>query len=65
MTNTLISRFDSIMARVDAWADENAGWDCRGEAVAEVEFCLTEADCSALTDDEIFETACAAWMMAE
>ena len=64
MTNTN-TRFDSIMARVDAWAEENAGWDCRVDAVADVMFCLTEVECSDMTDDEIVESACAAWSMAE
>ena len=57
------SRFDLIMARVDEWAENNAGWDCRAEAEADVMFCLYE--CSGLSDDEVVESAIAAWEMAE
>lgn len=59
-------RTDRIMARVDAWAEEYAGWDCRSEAEAEVEFCLTDVLCCAagMTDDQIVASAIAAWEAA-
>jgi hypothetical protein len=64
MTASIISsRIDAIMARVDAWADEHAGWDCRGEALADAEYCL--AHCPEMTDDEIVDDAILSWTMAE
>ena len=59
------SRFDSIMARVDAWADEYAGWDCRAEAEAEVLFTLADPDCYGWSDEEHADNAILAWSMAE
>jgi hypothetical protein len=57
------NRFELIMARVDAWADENSGWDCRDDAVNELAFCLKEyPDWS---DEQLLDTAIAAWEMAE
>jgi hypothetical protein len=58
-------RTDRIMARVDAWAAENAGWDCRDDAAAEVEYCLTDTLCYAMTDDQIVASAISAWQTAE
>ena len=60
---TIADRYTAIMARVDAWAVEEAGWDCREDAEADVMFCLYE--CVGLSDDEIVESAIAAWCMAE
>ncbi len=65
-----MNRFDLIMARVDAWASEGAGWDCRAEAVAEVNWCLgidlpEWASVSEMTDEEIAQEAIAAWQAAE
>ena len=57
------SRFDSIMSRVDAWADEYAGWDCRADAVNSVEYCL--AHYPEMSDDEIVDDAILSWSMAE
>jgi len=57
-------RFFEIMARVDERAAANAGWDCRDEAVAEVNFLLNDP-IGNTSDDEIFECACNAWMDAE
>ena len=67
MENT---RFDSIMALVDAWAVEHAGYDCRDEAVAEVNWLLgidrpEWASVSEMTDEEIAEEAVGAWLVAE
>lgn len=59
------NRKDRIMARVDAWAAEHAGWDCRDEAAAAVEHCLTDTLCYAMTDDEILEDAINTWQWAE
>jgi hypothetical protein len=58
-------RFNLIMARVDEWAEVNTGWDCREEAVAEVEYLLSQYEYSNMTDDQIFDDACAAWLIAE
>lgn len=58
-------RFFRIMSRVDAWAVDNAGWDCRNEAVAEVNFILNDPIYWDMSDDEIFESACKAWLEAE
>ena len=57
-------RFFEIMARVDEWADANAGWDCRDEAVAKVNFLLDDP-IGNTSDDEIVDSACDAWMAAE
>ena len=64
MTNTN-TRFNTIMARVDAWAEENAGWDCRADAEAEVLFTLADPDCSDWSDEEHVDNAILAWSMAE
>ncbi len=58
------------MALVDAWASEHAGWDCRSEAETEVRWCLgidlpSWASVSEMTDEEIAESAIAAWESAE
>ena len=60
-----MNRFDSIMARVDAWAAENAGWDCRAEAVAEAEYILSHPVLCAWDEDRIVESAIYAWQCAE
>jgi len=60
---TSTSRIDAIMARVDAWADEHAGWDCRAEALDAAEYCL--ALCPEMTDDEVVDDAILSWTMAE
>lgn len=60
-----MNRFDSIMARVDAWAEEGAGWDCRMDAEAEVSFMLDHREYRYWSDDRIVEEAIAAWLMAE
>ena len=57
-------RFFEIMARVDEWADANAGWNCRDEAVAEVNFLLNDP-IGNMSDDEIVVCACNAWLEAE
>lgn len=57
-------RFFEIMALVDAWAEDNAGWDCRDEAVAEVNFLLNDP-LGNMSDDEIAEAAIDAWLAAE
>ncbi len=63
---TYTDRFTSIMSRVDAWAAESAGWDCRAEAEAEVRYILDKASCAAqMSDDEIADCAIAAWQEAE
>ncbi len=59
------SRFDAIMALVDAWAEENAGWDCRNETVNEVDFILGDEELARMSDAQIVESAIAAWMAAE
>jgi hypothetical protein len=57
------SRIDAIMARVDAWADEHSGWDCRDVALADAEYCL--AHHPEMTDDEIVDDAILSWTEAE
>ena len=59
------NRFKQIMAMVDAWAEENSGWDCRAEAVAEVAFTLGDEEYADWTDEQIAESAINAWMAAE
>jgi len=60
------SRFDAIMAAVDAWADEYAGWDCRNAAEAEVRYILDQPYYAAqMTDEEIAQSAINAWQEAE
>lgn len=59
------SRFDVIMAQVDAWAEENAEWDCREEAVEEVEFILYSNEFKDWTDEQIVDAGIHAWQIAE
>lgn len=59
------ARFDLLMARVDAWADEYAGWDCREEASAEVALLLSDVEFAGWDDDQIVWQAIAAWQEAE
>lgn len=60
-----MNRFDSIMARVDEWAVEGAGWDCRIDAEAEVEYILSHPELRSWDDDRIAESAIGAWQFAE
>jgi hypothetical protein len=65
-TPTRNSRFDAIMAKVDAWANEHAGWNCRDVAEAEVNYVLDQPyDAAQMTDDEIARDAINAWQEAE
>ena len=58
-----MNRFDLIMARVDAWAANHDGWDCRADASAELDFCLEAyPDWS---DDRLLDAAIDAWLLAE
>ena len=59
------NRFELIMAMVDAWAENHAGWDCRDEAKAEVAFILGHKVGAYITDKQIAESAINAWMAAE
>ena len=66
MENTeLNNRFNNIMALVDAWAEENAGWDCRAEAEAEVAFILKNEEYADWTDEMVADAGIAAWEFAE
>ena len=65
MTDSVESRFNRIMARVDEWAEDNTGWDCREAAVNEVNFLLNSDEYKTMSDNEIFEEACQAWLTAE
>lgn len=59
------NRFASIMARVDEWDDANAGFVRQYDAaVSAVNFMLNDP-IGDLSDDEIFDCACNAWMAAE
>ena len=62
-----MNRFELIMALVDAWAEDNAGWDCRNEAEAEVHYILNNRseEFGHWTDEYIAEAAIDAWMAAE
>lgn len=60
-----MNRFEMIMSRVDQWAEENEVWDCRADAVQEVEWILNHNEYKEMSDDDIFEQACQAWLMAE
>lgn len=64
-SSSVADRFESIMAGVDAWADENAGWDCRSEAEDEVRFMLEDSEYADWSDERIVEAGIAAWRMAE
>jgi hypothetical protein len=66
MKDKELTRFDNIMARVDAWAAESAGWNCRYSAEAEVR-CILDSpyDAAQMSDDEIADCAIAAWQEAE
>jgi hypothetical protein len=64
--NESMTRFETVMALVDAWAAESAGWDCRAEAEAEVRYILDKATRAAqMSDEEIADRAIAAWEEAE
>jgi hypothetical protein len=52
-----MNRFDLIMARVDAWAAENAEWFCRSYAADQVDRILSHPELRAWSDDQIVETA--------
>ena len=58
-------RFEQIMSLVDAWAEENAFWDCRDHAVEQVNFALNDSGCSKFTNEHIADIAIAAWQEAE
>jgi hypothetical protein len=64
-TTMTTARYDAIMARVDAWAENHEGYDCRSEAVGEVEFMLNDADYANYSDEEIARAAICAWLAAE
>ena len=57
------TRFDSIMAQVDSWAEEYAGWDCREEVIADVIAMMNDE--ANYSDDYIVEQAILAWEMYE
>ena len=66
MTNSVNPhRFNRIMARVDVWAETNAGVDCRDEAAYRVEYILNDSEHCKMSDDELFDDVCAAWLQAE
>ncbi len=56
-------RFFEIMARVDEWAAVSAMYDRRDAAEDRVAYFLD--DPIGMSDDELFESACNAWMEAE
>ena len=58
-------RFAAIMALVDAWAEDNSGWDCRCEAEAEVAFVLENEEYADWTDERVADAGIAAWEIAE
>lgn len=58
-------RFELIMQGVDSWAHRHAGWDCRDEAVAEVNFMLNDSGCSKFTTEQMIDIAIATWQEAE
>ncbi len=57
------TRFDSIMAQVDSWAEEYAGWDCRAEVEQDVIAMMNDE--ANYSDDYIVEQAILAWEMYE
>ena len=61
----ILNRYNDIMARVDAWAENHAGYDCRYEAEAEVAFILGDGEYADWTDERIAESAINAWLVAE
>ena len=65
LTDKPLTRFEAIMARVDAWADDFAGWDCRDEAAYEVNYLLTHPDYCDNSDDWMVAAAIVAWEAAE
>ena len=64
-TTMTANRYDAIMARVDAWAENHEGYDCRRDAEEEVEFMLNHADYVNNSDEEIAWSAIGAWEAAE
>jgi len=62
-------RFFEIMARVDEWAAVSAMYDRRDAAEDRVAYLLDNAylldEPIGMSDDELFESACNAWMEAE
>lgn len=64
-SSSVADRFESIMAGVDAWANENAGWNCRSESEDEVRFMLENSEYADWSDERIVEAGIAAWMCAE
>jgi hypothetical protein len=60
-----LNRYNDIMALVDAWAEDHAGWDCRGEAEEEVTFILGGDEYADWTDEMVADAGIAAWELAE
>jgi hypothetical protein len=62
-----LTRFNEIMALVDAWAEENAGWDCREEAEQEVHYILNARteEFGDWTNEMVADAGIAAWEVAE
>ena len=59
------SRFNTIMALVDAWAEESSGWDCRDEAAIEVALILNDEEWAYMSNAQIAECGISAWQEAE
>ena len=59
------TRFNRIMQMIDKWAEKNAGWDCREDAVYEVEFMLYSDEYKNKSDEEIAQEGILAWQNAE
>ena len=64
-TNVMTTRYNNIMARVDAWAADHEGYDCRCDAADEVTFLLDSTNYADWTDDLIVGAAINAWLTAE
>jgi len=62
-----LTRFNEIMALVDAWAEESSGWDCRAEAEAEVRYILNgpTEEFGDWTNEMVADAGIAAWEMAQ
>ena len=59
MTNT--TRFDTIMAQVNAWAAADDVWGCPIAAADDLAALLALPNAGDLTDAQLFDSACAAY----
>ena len=61
----LRNRFNSIMNRIDEWANQEEVWDCRAEVMSDVLYMLQNEHFADYTDEQIVEEGIASWLEHE